>query len=81
MRLRPLDVSLVRASSVISYHQRKSESNGANCESGLRYHPNVHQVDDYVKLAGHSTRAIIEPIEVQGELISRLIRNECPRLS
>jgi hypothetical protein len=34
MRLRPLDISLVRASPVISYHQRKAESNGENCKSG-----------------------------------------------
>jgi hypothetical protein len=34
MRFRPLEVSLVPASPVISYHQRKAESNGANCESG-----------------------------------------------
>ena len=63
---------------MISYHQRKAESRGANCESGS----GIIRADDYARLAGHSRRAIIESlIEVKGELISRLIHNESPRPS
>jgi hypothetical protein len=40
----------------------------------------ARQADDYARLAGHSRPAIIEaPIELKGELISRLIHNESPR--